>query len=173
MRDALHSGGAVSVGEEHDVTPAPGTQTMIGSPRWFRKGSINLHEALHPTLLLEWSLTARLTVEDPEDPTPPARRVVGQYESTDGARITCWALYCQVPPSAPIHLTVHPYYQDPLNRHHSPSLVFLRRCCRRGSSHSHSHGMTCGGCRLPSHLSRASASSRLSTGSTSWTTAMR
>eukprot|EP00873_Tetraselmis_striata_P016585 jgi/Tetstr1/436849/TSEL_025626.t1 len=71
------------------------SKTMIGSPRWFRKGSINLHEALHPTLLLEWSLTARLTVEDPEDPTPPARRVVGQYESTDGARITCWALYCQ------------------------------------------------------------------------------
>ena len=74
------------------VTP----QALIRDRTSFPAGPIELPTTAQPRLLLEWSMSVRLLLQDPDDLTPKKMPIVRQFLPGDRSGYSCWGWYSQV-----------------------------------------------------------------------------
>jgi len=72
------------------------TQTLITEVKDFPRGPEQLPEESMPLLPIEWSVTTRIRLVNPEDSSPARTAIIKETLTIAGSQeVVCWALYCE------------------------------------------------------------------------------
>ncbi len=69
---------------------------MVGTAQKFPAGPVEVPSDRRPKLLMEWTLTFRVRLDNPFEAIPPRRVIARQYMPGDTTGGSCWAIYNQV-----------------------------------------------------------------------------
>ena len=78
-------------------------QMMVGTAQKFPAGPVEVPADRRPKLLLEWTMTFRMMLDNPAEAIPPRRLIARQYMAGDITGGSCWAIYNKVGLPPPKH----------------------------------------------------------------------